>query len=102
MRLLGGAMVTLGVLAFWAPMATGGWSLALLSFPLVALSVAQARATFASPRRGEVSGYLPSLFAMLAGIVVFHSPVLVLNGLLILLAVSFGDQWREQNDGSGA
>src|SRR5947207_11745263 len=34
MRLLGGAMVTLGVLAFWAPMATGGWSLALLSFPL--------------------------------------------------------------------
>ena len=37
MRLLGGAMVTLGVLAFWAPMATGGWSLALLSFPLVAL-----------------------------------------------------------------
>ncbi len=88
MRLLGGAMVTLGVLAFWAPMATGGWSLALLSFPLVALSVAEARATFASQRRGEVSGYLPSLFAMLAGIVVFHSPVLVLNGLLILLAVS--------------
>ena len=88
MRLLGGAMVTLGVLAFWAPMATGGWSLALLSFPLVALSVAEARATFASPRRGQVSGYLPSLFAMLAAIVVFHSPVLVLNGLLILLAAS--------------
>ena len=88
MRLLGGAMVTLGVLAFWAPMATGGWSLALLSFPLVALSVAEARATFASPRRGKVSGYLPSLFAMLAAIVVFHSPVLVLNGLLILLAAS--------------
>ena len=88
MRLLGGAMVALGVLAFWAPMVIGGWSLALLSIPMATLSVAEARATFASPRCAEVSAYLPSLFAMLGAAVVFLSPALVLNGLLILLALS--------------
>jgi uncharacterized membrane protein HdeD (DUF308 family) len=87
-RLLGGAMIALGVVAIWAPIATGEWSLALLGFPLAALSVAEARTTFDSPRRGETRAYLPSFFAMLGAIVVFNSPVLVLNGLLILLAVS--------------
>ncbi|HZN31693.1 MAG TPA: metallophosphoesterase [Xanthobacteraceae bacterium] len=87
-RLAGGVMIALGALAIYAPMATGEWSLALLGIPLLALSVAEARATFASPRRGEVSAYLPSLLAMLAGIVIFHSPKLVLSGLLILLAAS--------------
>ena len=87
-RLEGGALIVLGVLAIYAPMATGEWSLALLGIPLLALSVAEARATFASPRRGEVSAYLPSLLAMLAGVVIFLSPKLVLSGVMILLAAS--------------
>lgn len=73
MRLLGGAMVALGVLAFWAPMVIGGWSLALLSIPMATLSVAEARATFASPRCAEVSAYLPSLFAMLGAAAAIRS-----------------------------
>src|SRR5262245_7469633 len=87
-RLAGSAMIALGALAIYAPMAAGEWSLALLGIPLLALSVAEARATFASPRRADVSAYLPSLLAMLAGIVIFHSPKLIVSGLLILLAVS--------------
>ena len=88
-RLEGGAMIALGALAFYAPMATGEWSLALLSIPLLALSIAEARAAFASPRRGEVSAYLPSALALLASVIVFCGPKLVLSGLLILLAASF-------------
>jgi uncharacterized membrane protein HdeD (DUF308 family) len=87
-RLTGGALIALAVLAIGAPMATGEWSLALLGVPLLALSLAEARAAFASPRRAQASAYLPSLLALLAGIVVFHSPTLVLSGLLILLAAS--------------
>jgi uncharacterized membrane protein HdeD (DUF308 family) len=87
-RLVGGALIALGVLAICAPMATGEWSLALLGVPLLALSLAEARAAFASPRRARASAYLPSLLALLAGIVVFHSPTLVLSGLLFLLAAS--------------
>jgi uncharacterized membrane protein HdeD (DUF308 family) len=87
-RLVGGALIALGVLAIGAPLATGEWSLALLGVPLLALSLAEARAAFASPRRARASAYLPSLLALLAGIVVFHSPTLVLSGLLFLLAAS--------------
>jgi uncharacterized membrane protein HdeD (DUF308 family) len=87
-RLAGGALIAWGVVALCAPLATGEWSLALLGVPLVVLSVTEARATFASPHRDEVGAYVPSLLALLAGIVVFFGPVLVANGLLILLAAS--------------
>jgi uncharacterized membrane protein HdeD (DUF308 family) len=85
-RLEGGALILWGALALYAPLATGAWSLALLAVPLLVLSVAEARAAFASPRRGEVLAYLPSLLALLAAVVVFFGPALVASGLLILLA----------------
>src|SRR5215831_20163377 len=84
-------------------MATGRWSFALLGISLIALSVAEAYAAVVSPRRGQVSAYLPSALALLAGNVLLLSSALVLDGLLILLIVILGidgvgkmlTAWRE-------
>ena len=77
--------MVLGGLALSAPLSAGRWSLAILGIPLILLSVVEAYAAFASPRRAEASMYVPSLLAMLAGNVLLLSSALVLNGLLILL-----------------
>ena len=77
--------MALGAFALAAPVAAGRWSLAILGIPLIALSVTEAYATFTSPRRAEVSAYLPSLLALLAGNLLLLSSALVLSGLLILL-----------------
>jgi uncharacterized membrane protein HdeD (DUF308 family) len=104
-RLVGAALIALGAFAFFAPVFTGEWSLSLLAVPLVVLSVAEARATFRSAQRTDVTAYLPSLLALFAGVVVFHSPALVLDGLLILLGAALAVDgvgkivaaWRGQN-----
>src|SRR5262249_3106440 len=85
MRAAGIVLTALGVLALTAPVAVGQWSLALLGVPLVALSVAEAHSAIASTRRSEVSAYLPSVLAFLAGNLLLLSSALVLDGLLILL-----------------
>src|SRR5262245_42753560 len=85
-RLLGFLLMILGALALSAPLATGKWSLALLGLPLIALSIAEAYAAFASPRRTELNAYLPSVLAMLAGIVLLISTALALTGLVVLLS----------------
>jgi hypothetical protein len=77
--------MALGALALSAPLATGRWSFAILEILLIAVSVAEAYAAFASPRRAEASAYLPSLLALLAGNILLLSSALVLSGLLILL-----------------
>jgi uncharacterized membrane protein HdeD (DUF308 family) len=84
-RVAGVLLMVLGVFALSAPLAAGRWSLAVLGIPLMALSVAEAYAAFASPRRGEASVYLPSVLAMLAGTLLLLSSALVLSGLRILL-----------------
>ena len=86
-RVAGALLIALAVLALTAPMATGRWSFALLGISLIALSVAEAYAAVVSPRRGQVSAYLPSALALLAGNVLLLSSALVLDGLLILLIV---------------
>jgi len=77
--------MALGAFALSVPLATGRWSLSVLGIPLLALSVVEAYAAFASPQRGTASVYLPSLLAMLAGNVLLFSSALVANGLLLLL-----------------
>ena len=47
-RLAGVLLMALGAFALIAPMAAGRWSLVILGIPLMALSVAEAYATFAS------------------------------------------------------
>lgn len=84
-RIAGALLMALGVLALAAPMAAGRWSLAILGIPLMILSVAEAYATFASPRRAEASAYLTCLLALLAGNLLLLSSAVVLSGLLILL-----------------
>jgi hypothetical protein len=84
-RLAGIVLLGLGAFALSAPLSPGRWSLAILGIPLIALSVAEAYAAFTSARRAELSGYLPSLLAMLAGNLLLLSSALVLGGLLILL-----------------
>ena len=77
--------MALGGLALSAPLSAGRWSLAILGIPLIVLSVEEAYAAFASPRRAEARMYVPSLLAMAAGTVLLLSSALLLNGLLILL-----------------
>src|SRR5215472_14326975 len=84
-RVAGALLMTLGVLALAAPMAAGRWSLAILGIPLMVLSVVEAYAAFASPRRTDATAYLPSLLALLAGNLLLLSSALVLGGLLVLL-----------------
>jgi uncharacterized membrane protein HdeD (DUF308 family) len=84
-RIAGILLIVLGGLALSAPLSAGRWSLALLGMPLILLSVVEAYAAFASPRRAEASMYVPSLLAMLAGNILLLSSAFVLNGLLILL-----------------
>ncbi len=84
-RFAGIFLITLGALALSAPLAAGRWSLAVLGIPLIALSAMEAYAAFNSPRRAELSSYLPSLFALLAGNVLLLSSALVFSGLLFLL-----------------
>jgi uncharacterized membrane protein HdeD (DUF308 family) len=84
-RVAGVLLVALGVFALSAPFAVGRWSLAILGIPLIALSVVEAYAAFTSPRRAEMSAYLPSVLAMLAGNLLLLSSALVVSGLLILL-----------------
>ena len=66
-RVAGVLLLLLGTLALSAPLAVGGWSVSILGLPLIALSLAEAYTAFRSPRRGEVSAYLPCALAMLAG-----------------------------------
>jgi hypothetical protein len=84
-RLAGILLLALGAFALAAPLAAGRWSLALLGIPLIALSIAEAYAAFASPRRAEPSAYFPSVLAMVAGNLLLLSSALVLGGLLFLL-----------------
>jgi uncharacterized membrane protein HdeD (DUF308 family) len=84
-RTAGVLLIVLGALAFSAPLVVGQWSLALLGIPLLALSATEAYAAFQSPRRSEISAYVPSVLAMLAGNLLLLSSNLVLNGLVILL-----------------
>jgi len=84
-RTAGVLLMVLGALAFSAPLVVGQWSLALLGLPLLALSATEAYAAFRSTRRAEISAYVPSVLAMLAGNMLLLSSSLVLNGLVILL-----------------
>jgi uncharacterized membrane protein HdeD (DUF308 family) len=84
-RLAGVLLMALGALAMSAPLAFGRWSLAILGFPLLVLSVTEAYAAFKSPRCAQVTAYIPSMLAMLAGNLLFLSSALVLSGLLFLL-----------------
>jgi uncharacterized membrane protein HdeD (DUF308 family) len=84
-RLAGIFLIGLGSLALSAPVATGRWSLAILGIPLIALSAMEAFDAFNSPRRAQISAYLPSLLALLAGNILLVSSSLVFSGILLLL-----------------
>jgi uncharacterized membrane protein HdeD (DUF308 family) len=84
-RIAGAVLMALGAFALAVPVAAGRWSLAIVGIPLIVLSVTEAYAAFASPRRDDASAYLASLLALLAGNLLLLSSALVVSGLLILL-----------------
>ena len=87
-RALGAALLIAGGLAIAAPVATGEWSVQLLSIPLFVLAIAEAYTTFRSPHTwNKPSSYVPSILALGASIVLLVSPSLVLNSLPVALAV---------------
>src|SRR5262245_60164925 len=77
-------LIVLGVLALSTPLAVGRWSLTVLGIPLLALGLIEAHAAFKSPRRGQLSAYLPGALAVLAGNLLLLSSALVISGLLVL------------------
>src|SRR5262249_26031796 len=82
-RVTGALLLAMGAIALSAPLAVGRWSLAILGIPLLLLGVAEAYAAFTSQQRAQVSAYLPSLLALLAGNLLLLSSALVLDALLI-------------------
>ena len=87
-RALGAALLIAGGLAIAAPVATGEWSVQLLSIPLFVLAIGEAYTTFRSPHTwNKLSSYVPSILALGASFVLLVSPSLVLNSLPIALAV---------------
>jgi uncharacterized membrane protein HdeD (DUF308 family) len=84
-RAAGVALIAIGLFALTAPMAVGQWSLALLGIPVIVLSVIEAYSAFMSPRRADISAYVPGALALVAGNLLLLSSALVLDGLLILL-----------------
>jgi hypothetical protein len=85
---LGAALLIAGGLAIAAPVATGEWSVQLLSIPLFVLAIAEAYTTFRSPHSwNKLSSYVPSILALGASFVLLVSPSLVLNSLPIALAL---------------
>jgi len=75
-----------GAFALLAPLVVGRWSLAVLGFPLIALSLAEAYTTFRSPSQTKLSAYLPSILALGAAALLLLSSSLVLSGLVVLLS----------------
>jgi uncharacterized membrane protein HdeD (DUF308 family) len=73
-RTAGVLLMVLGALAFSAPLVVGQWSLALLGLPLLVLSATEAYAAFRSTRHAEISAYVPSVLAMLAGNLIPKQP----------------------------
>lgn len=84
-RAAGALLIALGIVALSMPFLAGRWSLAILGIPLIALGLAEAYATFTSPRSGEPGAYLSGLLALAAGNVLLLSSALVHSGLLVLL-----------------
>ena len=89
LRRVAGALTLIGgLLAILTPFAMGEWSIGLLGLLLVGFGVLEAAQAFFTPgREVRLSFYWPAGLAILAGLVLFARPLLVLSGLLTVLTI---------------
>ena len=87
-RAAGALALAGGILAIISPFAMGEWSVGLLGLLLVGFGIFEAGQVFFTPGRDvRLSSYSPAGLAILAGVVLFARPVLVLSGLLTVLTI---------------
>jgi hypothetical protein len=88
-RVFGAGLIAISGLALVAPLATGTWSLQFLSlFPLL-VGVSDLYSAMADPGlRTRPASYATGALAIAAALLLFLSPLLVLNGVAVLL-ISF-------------
>lgn len=87
-RVAGALALAGGILAILTPFAMGEWSIGLLGLLLVGFGVLEAAQAFFTPGRDvRLSSYWPAGLAILAGLVLFARPLLVLSGLLTVLTI---------------
>lgn len=87
-RVAGALALAGGILAILTPFAMGEWSIGLLGLLLVGFGILEAAQAFFTPGRDvRLSSYWPAGLAILAGLVLFARPLLVLSGLLTVLTI---------------
>ena len=85
-RVVGASLIAMSVLALAAPLATGKWSLQLLSLFPFAVGLTELYSAVRSPDlRGRPAGYVTGCLAMTASRLLFLSPALVVEGVVALL-----------------
>lgn len=90
---IGAGLMAIGALALAAPLATGTWSLQILSLFPLAIGIANLYVTVTTPdNRTRPGAYATSALAIAAALVLYISPSLVASGVVgILLALLVAD-----------
>jgi hypothetical protein len=90
---MGAGLIAIGALALAAPLATGTWSLQLLSLFPLAVGVANLYTVITAPKlRARPGAYATSALALAAAVLLYVSPSLVVSGVVgILLALLVAD-----------
>jgi uncharacterized membrane protein HdeD (DUF308 family) len=85
-RVIGAALIIVGLLALAAPFATGTWSLQFLALPMVAVGAIDFYTTISSRgRRTHASSYATACLAIAGALLLFVSPSLVATSVVAIL-----------------
>src|SRR3954451_1282872 len=85
-RVIGAALIVVGLFALAAPFATGTWSLQFLALPMVAVGAVDIYTTISSPeRRAHASSYATACLAIAGALLLFVSPSLVATSVVAIL-----------------
>ncbi|MEJ2653427.1 MAG: metallophosphoesterase [Gammaproteobacteria bacterium] len=84
-RLLGAGLIIVSVLALSGPFVTGTWSLQFLSLLPLAVGIFDLYGAATGPQRSNPISYVGGVLALLAALLLFTSPMMVISGLVALL-----------------
>jgi len=85
-RVIGAALIVVGLFALAAPFATGTWSLQFLALPMVAVGAVDFYTTISSAeRRAQASSYATACLAFAGALLLLVSPSLVATSVVAIL-----------------
>jgi len=85
-RVMGAALILVGLFALAAPFATGTWSLQFLALPMAAVGAVDFYTTISSrERRDQVSSYTTACLAIAGAVLLVMSPSLVATSVVAIL-----------------